>query len=143
MSPFFLLLPAALTLAALFVNGWTDAPNAIATVVSSGVLPFRRAALLGAVCNFLGVWFFSLLSPGVTETVLSIAALGPDRRGAAAALAAALGAIVLWGVFAWVLGIPTSESHALLSGVAGGAVALRGLEALSPAACGRVLFGLV
>ena len=45
-----------LTLAVLLVNGWTDAPNAIAGVVVTGALPFPLAVLLAAVCNFLYVW---------------------------------------------------------------------------------------
>ena len=48
------LLPRLLVLAVIFVNGWTDAPNAIATAVGSGAMSFRRGVLLAAVCNFVG-----------------------------------------------------------------------------------------
>lgn len=64
-----------LTLAVLLVNGWTDAPNAIAGVVVTGALPFPLAVLLAAVCNFLGVLCVTAVSTSVAETVYSIAML--------------------------------------------------------------------
>lgn len=139
-----LLLAALLTLAAVLVNGWTDAPNAIATVVSSGTLPFSAAAILASVCNFLGVWLFSSLFPAVTDTIYHIAHFGDDRTAALFALTAALAAIVLWAVFAWSFGIPTSESHALVAGVTGGAAALHGsLAAIRRDVWGQILLGLL
>ncbi len=139
------LLPAALlTLAVVVVNGWTDAPNAIATVVASGVLPFRRAVLLAALCNLAGVWLFAALSPAVANTIYEIADFGGDPASALTALTAALGSIVLWSAGAWVFGIPTSESHALVAGVTGAAVALQGsFGAIRWLAWGKVLFGLI
>lgn len=65
-----------LTLAVLLVNGWTDAPNAIAGVVVTGALPFPLAVLLAAVCNFLGVLCVTAVSTSVAETVYSIASFG-------------------------------------------------------------------
>ena len=128
----------------VFVNGWTDAPNAIATVVASGVLPFRRAAALAALCDLAGVLVLSLLCPTVAETVFSIADFGDDTGSALLALQAALLAIVFWAVLAWRFGIPTSESHALIAGLTGAAVALpSGLTAINPAAWAKVLAGLV
>ncbi len=133
-----------LLLAVVLVNGWTDAPNAIATAVSSGVLPFRRAVALSALCNFLGVWLFSSLSPLVMDTVYEIADFGGNPFTAFSALTAALIAILLWATLAWIFGIPTSESHALVAGVTGAAVALQGsLSAIHWFAWGKVLFGLL
>ena len=65
-----------LTLAVLVVNGWTDAPNAIAGAVVTGALSFRRAVALAAVCNFLGVLCVTAVYPSVVETIYSIAAFG-------------------------------------------------------------------
>ena len=77
-------LTCLLVLAVVLVNGWTDAPNAIATVVSTGVLSFRRAVALAAACNLLGVLVMTAINATVAETVYSIADFGSLRslRGA-------------------------------------------------------------
>ena len=136
------LLPVALlTLGVLLVNGWTDAPNAIATAVSSGALPFPAAAALAAVCDLLGALLAAGLFPAVTETVLDLARFGGDRQTALWALCAAMGAVVLWSTAAWVFGLPTSESHGLLAGLTGAALALEG-GAVDLRAWTRVLLAL-
>ena len=136
------LLPVALlTLGVLLVNGWTDAPNAIATAVSSGALPFPAAAALAAVCDLLGALLAAALFPAVTETVLELARFGGDRQSALWALCAALGAVVLWSTVAWIFGLPTSESHGLLAGLTGAALALEG-GAVDLRAWTRVLLAL-
>lgn len=114
--------PILLLLAAvILVNGWTDAPNAIAAPVAAGVLPFSLAAVLAAVCNLLGVVCTAQVSDAVARTLYSIADFGSH---ALIALTAALSATVLWAVLAWRFGIPTSESHALVAGLTGAALAL-------------------
>ncbi len=134
------LLPVLLLLAAvILVNGWTDAPNAIATTVAAGVLSFPAAVALAAVCNLLGVVCTAAVSDAVARTLWTIADFGPY---ALTALTAALAATALWAVFAWRFGIPTSESHALIAGLAGAGLAL-GVERLRLGAIGRVAFGLV
>lgn len=138
-----MLLAVLLTLAVILVNGWTDAPNAIVTAVSTGALSFRGAVRLAALCNLLGVVLITSISPAVAETIYSIADFGRDTTAALAALCAALAAIVLWSVLAWCFGIPTSESHALAAGLTGAALALQGGGAnLHWAAWGKVLVGL-
>lgn len=132
-----------LTLAVLVVNGWTDAPNAIAGAVVTGALSFRRAVALAAVCNFLGVLCVTAVYPSVVETIYSIAAFGGGPRAASLALCAAMGAVVLWAA-AWWWGIPTSESHALAAGLSGAALALEGsLGCIRWQRWGAVLLGLV
>ena len=121
-----LALSVFLTLGVLLVNGWTDAPNAIAGAVVTGALSFRRAVLLAAVCNFLGVLCVTSAYPSVAETVYSIASFGGGPEAASLALCAAMGAVVLWAAAAWWWGIPTSESHALVAGISGAAAALEG-----------------
>lgn len=131
-----------LVLAVIFTNGWTDAPNAIATAVGSGALSFRRGVLTAAVCNFAGAALACLCFPAVADTMGELVAF-TDAQGAAAALNAALLSIVLWAVAAWRFGLPTSESHALLAGLSGGAVALgAGAARLNAGAWLRVLAGL-
>ena len=114
-----------LVLAVIFVNGWTDAPNAIATAVGSGALTFRRGVALAAVCNFAGAALACLCFPAVADTIGGLVAFA-DSRSAVCVLNAALLSIVLWAVAAWRFGLPTSESHALLAGLSGGALALSG-----------------
>ena len=133
-----------LCLAVLLVNGWTDAPNAIAGAVVTGALPFRRAVLLAAACNFLGVLCVTSVNASVAETVYSIALFGGGPRAALTALCAAMSAIVLWAGLAWRFGIPTSESHALVAGLSGAAVALEGsLSCIRWDCWAKVLGGLV
>ncbi len=136
-------LPRLLALAVVFVNGWTDAPNAIATAVGSGAMPFRRAVWMAAVCNFVGAAASCLLFPAVAATVEELASL-PSQTDGPAVLAAAMLAIVLWAALAWRFGLPTSESHALLAGLSGGAIALGGgLTVLNGGAWRKTLAALV
>ena len=119
------LLPVALlTLGVLLVNGWTDAPNAIATTVASGALSFPAAAALAAVCDLLGALLSAVFFPAVARSVLDLARFDGDSRAALWALCAALGAVIAWSAAAWVLRIPTSESHGLMAGLAGASLEL-------------------
>ena len=118
-----------LVLAVIFVNGWTDAPNAIATAVGSGALPFRRAVGLAALCNFLGAAAACLLFPAVAATMEDLILFPGGAQAALTALTAAMLAIILWAVLAWRFGLPTSESHALMAGLSGAALALGGQAA--------------
>ena len=139
-----LALSVFLTLGVLLVNGWTDAPNAIAGAVVTGALSFRRAVLLAAVCNFLGVLCVTSVYPSVAETIYSIASFEGGPEAASLALCAAMGAVVLWATAAWWWGIPTSESHALVAGISGAAVALEGnFSCIRWQKWGLVLLGLV
>ncbi len=133
-----------LTLAVLLVNGWTDAPNAIAPAVVTGALPFRAATLLAAVCNLLGMLCVTSVRASVAETVYSIAVFGGGPRAALTALSAAMAAVVLWAAAAWRFGIPTSESHALVAGISGAAAALEGsFSCIRWENWARVLLGLL
>lgn len=131
-----------LVLAVIFVNGWTDAPGAIATAVGSGALSFRRGVWMAAACNFLGAAAACLCFPAVADTIGELVRFAQPGQ-AVMALNAALLSIVLWAVAAWRFGLPTSESHALLAGLSGGALALgAGAAQLSPGAWLRALAGL-
>lgn len=131
-----------LVLAVIFVNGWTDAPNAIATAVGSGALSFRRAVWLAAICNFAGAAVSALLFPAVAATVGDLVVFS-DRQAALTVLCAAMLSIVAWAVLAWRFGLPTSESHALLAGLSGGALAIGGqAAALNGGTWAKVLAGM-
>ena len=135
-----LLLTVILTLGVILVNGWTDAPNAIATCVVTRCMSPRAAIMMAAVFNFLGVFLMSMINATVAETITKMVDFGTDTHMAIVALFA----IVLWATLAWFFGIPTSESHALIAGLTGGAIALHGgLQGVNGSEWVKVLYGLV
>ncbi|MBQ7906870.1 MAG: inorganic phosphate transporter [Clostridia bacterium] len=121
-----LFLPAILTLGVILVNGWTDAPNAIATCVVTRCMSARAAVLMAAVFNFLGVFVMMMTNATVAETITKMVSFGSDPQQSIPAISAAMLSIVIWATLAWVFGIPTSESHALIAGLTGSAIALNG-----------------
>ena len=132
-----------LTLGVIIVNGWTDAPNAIATCVSTRSMLPRAAILMAAVMNFLGVLVMTLVNSTVAQTIFKMVNFEGDTHDALIALCAAMFAIVTWATAAWWFGIPTSESHALIAGLSGAAIALNnGLSGINGAAWVKVLYGL-
>jgi len=113
--------------AVVVVNGWTDAPGALTTVVCSGTLPLRRALGLAALCNALGAAAGGLLLPRVAAAMEGLARFpGLGGRAAMGLLCWVLWSVSLWGAAAWVLAVPTSESHALLAALGGAALAVGG-----------------
>ena len=133
-----------LTLGVILVNGWTDAPNAIATCVVTRCMSARGAILMAAVFNFLGVFIMSSINATVAQTITKMVDFGTNSHEAIVALSAALFAIVVWATLAWWFGIPTSESHALIAGLTGGAIALHGgLSGVNGGEWVKVLYGLV
>lgn len=139
-----LLLACGMVLAVIWVNGWTDAAGAIATAVSSGALREGPAVALAALFNLLGVGVMTLLCPTVAQTMQELVDFGPHPDAALTALAAALFAVLLWATVCWAFGLPTSESHGLIAGLTGAALALgQGLSALSPTPWAKAALGLV
>ena len=139
-----LALAVLLTLGVILVNGWTDAPNAIATCVVTRCMSARGAILMAAVFNFLGVYLMSMFNATVAETITKMVDFGDNSHEAIVALSGALFAIVVWATLAWKFGIPTSESHALIAGLTGGAIALHGgLEGVNGSEWVKVLYGLL
>jgi len=138
-----LLITVFLTLGVILVNGWTDAPNAIATCISTRSMSPKAAIVMAAVFNFLGVFVMTLINSTVAETIYKMVDFGGESRDALVALCAALFAIVVWATAAWRFGIPTSESHALIAGVSGAAIALQGgLKGINGQEWVKVLYGL-
>jgi PiT family inorganic phosphate transporter len=127
----------ALVLAAEFVNGWTDAPNAIATVVSTRVLAPRRAVLLATLLNIAGTFSGTAVAATIGKGIVQSSVINLVTIGAA------MVAIVSWSTLAWWFGLPTSESHALVAGLAGAGLATAGPEALLWVGWQKVLIGLV
>lgn len=106
-----------------YINGFHDAANAIATSVSTGVLPMRTAVLIAAVLNFAG----ALGGTAVAKTISSGLA-DPQVATQAVVLAALIGASA-WNLITWWYGIPSSSSHALIGGLGGAVVAHAGTDA--------------
>lgn len=132
-----------LILCVILVNGFTDAPNAIAGCISTRSLPPRSALGLAACANLVGAIGMAYLTPAVARTLFGIADFGEDTQGAMVALCAGLCAVILWALLAWKYGLPTSESHALISGITGAAVAQQmSLSAIQTEEWGRVFLGL-
>ncbi|MEO8701345.1 MAG: inorganic phosphate transporter [Kofleriaceae bacterium] len=104
-----------------FINGFHDAANAIATVVSTGVLPVRTAVIIAGLFNFVG----AITGTAVAKTIASGFA-DPAIVTQSVVLAALLGAII-WNLITWWYGIPSSSSHALVGGLAGAVVAHSGV----------------
>jgi PiT family inorganic phosphate transporter len=80
---------------------------------------------MATVFNFLGVLIMTLINSTVAQTIYNMVDFGGDAKNSSIALCAALVGIVLWATLAWVFGIPTSESHALIAGISGAAIALQ------------------
>lgn len=139
-----LLITVILTLGVILVNGWTDAPNAIATCVSTRAISPRAAIIMAAIFNFLGVFVMTLINANVAQTIYNMVDFGSNPKDALIALCAALFAIVVWATTAWYFGIPTSESHALIAGISGAAIAIQGgLSGINGDQWIKVLYGLV
>ena len=126
-----------LVLAAEFVNGWTDAPNAIATVVSTRVLTPTQALGLATVLNVLGTMSGTAVAATIAKGIVKPEAIG------LATVAAAMVAIVFWSTLAWYYGLPTSESHALIAGLSGAGLATAGTGVLLWDGWRKVLIGLL
>ncbi|MDD3920456.1 MAG: inorganic phosphate transporter [Eubacteriales bacterium] len=139
-----LLVSTVLTLAVILVNGWTDAPNAIATCVSTRAIGARKAIIMATVFNFLGVFIMTAVNASVAMTIYNMVDFGGDAHLSLIALCAAMAAIVIWATAAWYFGIPTSESHALIAGISGAAVAIQGsFSGINGAEWIKVVYGIV
>lgn len=104
--------------ALVFVNGFSDAPNSIASAVSSGAMKKKQAVAVASVAEAAGVLIFSLLFPSVAYTCSEIAEFSSNES--AAILSGMLSAL-LFALLASSFGIPTSESYAMASAISGGA----------------------
>ncbi len=139
-----LFISTILVLGVILVNGWTDAPNAIATCVSTRAIGVRKAIVMAAIFNFLGVFVMTAINSKVAYTIYNMVDFGGDSKTALIALCAALAAIVIWATAAWYFGIPTSESHALIAGISGAAIAVNNsFKGINGAEWLKVLWGIL
>jgi PiT family inorganic phosphate transporter len=134
---FLLVLTLLLVLAAEFVNGWTDAPNAIATVVSTRVLKPSQAVLMAGTLNIVG----AIVTGTAVASTIGKGIVSPEVIGLPV-VAAAMVTIIAWSTVAWRWGIPTSESHELVAGLTGAGLAAAGPSVLLWEGWQKVLIGL-
>ncbi len=111
-----------------FMNGFHDAANSIATIVSTRVLQPLFAVMWAAFFNFIS---FLIFGPRVAETISTIVKIAPaDTFYVWVVFYAVIGGL-LWNILTWWLGLPTSSSHALIGGLAGAGIAHAGLGVLA------------
>ncbi|MFH1141429.1 MAG: inorganic phosphate transporter [Chloroflexota bacterium] len=125
-----------LVLAAEFVNGWTDAPNAIAPIVSTRTLSMRNAVILATVMNVLGAMSGTAVAVTIGKGIVKPEVIDLST------VAAAMTGIIIWSSAAYRYGLPTSESHALVAGLTGAGLATAGPSALLWSGWQKVLIGL-
>ena len=133
-----IIITVLLSLGVVFINGWTDAPNAVATCISTRAVSPKKAIIMAAIFNFIGVMIFSLFAAGVAESIAGIVDFGSfeetdlvsgedviqNAKNALVGLSAGMIGVVAWGIIAWAFGVPSSESHALIAGLTGACFAM-------------------
>jgi inorganic phosphate transporter, PiT family len=145
-----LLVVIALTVVALafdFINGFHDAANSIATVVSTRVLSPGKAVIWSAFFNFAAAFAFgtavaNTIGNGMVERTLNTPA-GPVAVITFAVIFSGLFGAIVWDLITWYWGLPTSSSHALIGGYAGAAVARAGLGVIIPSGWTKTLIFIV
>lgn len=126
----FLFVTIALALIFDYINGFHDAANSIATIVSTKVLTPFQAVLWAALFNFAA--FFIFKDHGVADTVAkTVKPENVEQAGMLAVVFAGLVAAITWNLFTWWFGIPSSSSHTLIGGFAGAGIAAGGFDAVN------------
>ena len=138
-----LIVVLVLVLGVTVVSGATDAPNAIATAVSTRCLKPGVALGLAAVFNFVGLVGMTYISTAVAHTMFNMVDFSGDTHKAFMALIAAMIGSIAWGVFCWFKGIPASKSHSLIAGITGGAIAMNGIAGVVIGEWMKVIYGMV
>jgi len=121
-----------------FINGFHDAANSIATVVSTRVLSPMQAVAWAAFFNFVAAFGFGVS----VATTIGKGVIRPEAVNEYVIMAGLFGAIA-WDLITWYYGIPSSSSHALIGGLAGAAIINAGLSALIPAGIYKILLFIV
>jgi len=120
-----------------FANGWTDAPNSIATAVSTRVLRPHHAVLMAGVLNLVGALAGTAVAKTIAEGIVDPEYVTLTTIGAAVLAA------TFWALGAQYFGLPSSESHAIIAALLGAGFAAGGLEALETSGTKKALIGLV
>ena len=121
-----------------FLNGFHDAANSIATVVGTRVLRPLQAVAMAAVANFAGPFLFGV----AVATTIGKGIIDPNFVTLYIIIGALAGAII-WDIITWLLGLPTSSSHALIGGIIGAGIAGAGTQSIIFGGLQKVVTGIV
>ena len=113
-----------MVLAVAYVNGFTDAPNSVASCVATKTLTLKKALRIAAISDFAGSITVGIINGRVTERILELSSNGNNGDLYVVSLFSAMLSVVIWAVVASYYGIPTSESHSMLAGIFGASVAV-------------------
>ena len=127
-----------LALAFDFINGFHDTANAIATCIATRSLSPRIAIIMSAFLNFVG----AMVSTGVAKTIGGEIVTSPQMVDSTVLIAALFAAIV-WNLFTWKIGVPSSSSHALIGGVLGAVTISYGTGAINGNGVFMIVAGLI
>jgi PiT family inorganic phosphate transporter len=121
-----------------FINGFHDTANAIATSVATRALSPRVAIIMSACMNFIG----AMVSTGVAKTIGGEIVTSPHMIDSVV-IVAALAAAIVWNLFTWWIGMPSSSSHAMIGGIIGAVIISYGAGAVHVAGVMNIVIGLV
>lgn len=136
---FFLFLVIAIL---ILTNAVTDAPNAIATLVGTKVLGFKKAAYLSAVFNLIGIIIMCFVNISVADCISSIIKIQGDLRDIIILLGGMI-SVIVFALIAMKFGIPTSETHGLVAGITGSAIGMYGISVVNYREWRNVIIGLI
>lgn len=125
----------------ILTNAVTDAPNAIATLVGTKVMKFRKAAFLSAVSNFIGVILMSFINISVADCISGIIKIDSSKESIFVLMSSML-SVIIFALIALKFGIPTSETHGLVAGLTGSAIAIYGIKGVNLNEWINVIIGL-
>ena len=120
-----------------FANGWTDAPNSIATAVSTRVLRPHHAVIMAGFLNLVGAFAGTAVAKTIAEGIVD------PQYVTLTTIGAAVLAATIWALGAQYYGLPSSESHAIIAALLGAGFAAGGLAALETSGTRKALIGLV
>lgn len=126
----------------ILTNAITDAPNAISTIVGTKTMKFKNAAYLSAAFNFLGTFIISFINISVANCISSMVKF-ENGTNAIIGLAIAMLSVVIFAQIAMKFGIPTSETHALISGITGSSIAIYGINSINWKEWKNIIIGLI
>jgi len=119
------------------INGFHDAANSIATIVSTRVLTPRAAVLWAAAFNFVALFIFH---QGVADTIAKTIHIEGTSHAYVWVVVSGLSGAIVWNLFTWKIGLPSSSSHALIGGLSGAGLAYGGLDTLQLGAIAKTLY---
>lgn len=123
-------LAVIITVLLVFTNGLTDAPNAIATLIGSKVMSFRKASFISAIFNFIGIVAMSFVNISVADCISTMVNVQGGLNGILVLITAML-SVIMFALVAMHFGLPTSETHGLVAGLTGSAVAVYGITSVN------------